>query len=129
MTSRVLQANEWPEKLAGTELEAVWPHLDPDQTRVLVVEDESGTVIGTWALFPMYQVEGLYIDPAHRGKGAVAKRLMDHMAALTSIKGIRRVETGALTDQVRRFLARLGAEEVPGARYVIPTENLSCLQQ
>jgi hypothetical protein len=59
MTRRILPAAEWS-RLVGTELENVWPHLDPDRSVVIVVEDE-GQIIGCWSAFDVLHAEGIWI--------------------------------------------------------------------
>ena len=63
VTTRVLSQAEYG-KLAGTDLAAIVPHL-PVMARVLVVED-AGAIVASWALFPVWHAEGISIDPAYR---------------------------------------------------------------
>lgn len=122
MLARLLPPEEWP-RLAGTELETVWPHLDPEQGRIIVVED-ADRIVGCWALFPVWHVEGVYIDPAYRKQGRVARRLLAHMQALADVNGIRRVMTGCLSEDVRQLLTHFDAIEVPGQQYVMEIDRL-----
>lgn len=117
MTTRLLPVEEW-HKLAGTELETVVPHLTPERVSIIVVED-GGQVVGCWALMTVLHCEGLYIAPAYRGKGSVARRLWTTMRGLARDFGARSVATSACSDEVRALLAHVGAVRVPGESYVM----------
>lgn len=118
MTTRILPREEYP-RLAGTELEAVWPTL-PEGAAVLVVE-EDGQIVGCWAAFLVAHVEGVWIAPEHRGRGGVARRLLVGMRrTLVETFGATGALTGAMTDDVRALLARLGATKLPGDHYALP---------
>lgn len=122
MTSRLLPPMDWA-RLAGTELETVWPHL-PESARVIVVEDDGGQIVGCWCLFTTVHVEGVWVHPDYRGKGSVARRLLVMMRQQARDLGAVAVMTGALTAQVRRLIATLGGTRVPGEQYVIPLEKV-----
>lgn len=118
MTTRLLEPSEWP-RLAGTELETVWPHLDPLQAHIVVVEAD-GAIVGCWAAFRQIHVEGVWIAEAHRGKAGVARRLLAGMRRTARAMGARSVATAALTDDVRGILDGLGATKLPGDHYAMP---------
>lgn len=118
LRARLLSVAEWPAKLAGTELEAVWPHLDPLRAIVLAVED-GDRLVACWALFAQWHVEGLWIAPEHRGKGGVARRLWRLLKQTAARLGIRTVATAACSDEIRTLLAHAGAAQLPGDHYVL----------
>lgn len=122
MTSRVLPPHEWP-RLACTELEAVYPHLDPDQADVVVVEDEQGRLVACWALLRVFHVEGLWVAPEHRGRGRAGIRLFDAMRRLCGRVGARRVFTGAISDDVKRLIDHVHGVPLKGEHFVIPIEG------
>lgn len=122
MTHRVLPRTEYP-KLAGTELETVWPVL-PEDALVLVVED-GAEIVACWALLTVRHVEGLWIAPAHRGKGSVARRLL---AGMRTLVGVRPVVTAAMTDEIRGLLDRIAAQKLPGDHYVMTLGGEPCQQ-
>lgn len=113
---RVLPHSEY-RKLVGTELETLLPHL-PNAARVLVIETPTGQVIGCWGLMPIYHAEGLWIHPAHRGRGRVALRLLEGMRALCRSLGVQTVATASVSEQVDRLVRHLGAVELPGRHFV-----------
>ncbi|HXG71330.1 MAG TPA: GNAT family N-acetyltransferase [Gemmatimonadaceae bacterium] len=119
MTTRVLDRAEWAEKLAGTELDAVWPHLQQEDAQIVVVED-GARVVGCWAVIRYVHVEGVWIAPSHRGKGSVARRLFAGMKRVAQQFGARAVLTGALTEDVRQLLRHLNATKLPGEHYCFP---------
>lgn len=118
MIARILPPAEWA-RLAGTELETVWPHLNPTRASIVVVEDRFGTIVGCWAAFQQVHVEGVWIHPKHRRTAGVAKRLLVGMRDLVLSWGAPTVMTAATTDEVRQLLARLGATQLPGDHYVL----------
>lgn len=115
MITRILpRADYW--RLVGTELETVYPHL-PADARVIVVEDD-GEIVGCWSLFPLVHVEGVWIDPKHRG-GSVARRLLSRMRAEARDMGARTVQTAAVTKEVEDLALRIGGFRLPGAQFTI----------
>jgi hypothetical protein len=118
MTHRILPPDEWP-KLHGTELETVWPFLDPQTARVIVVE-EHGDITGCWALFSQVHAEGLWIKPECRGQSAVGRHLLVAMKHHALQMGARSVATASLSQTVSELLAHIGAVELVGQHYSIP---------
>jgi hypothetical protein len=53
--TRLLPREEWA-RLAGTELETVYPVL-PQGSHVIVIEDD-GRIVGCWAVYPQWHVHG-----------------------------------------------------------------------
>jgi hypothetical protein len=117
VTARVLPPAEWP-RLTGTELEAVWPTLNPETARVMVVE-EGDRIVGCWAIFPVFHVECVWIAPSHRGRAGVARSLIRLMRLLARLAGARVVMTAAVTPQVERLITQLRGVPVP-PHFVIP---------
>lgn len=122
MTRRILPPEEWC-RLDGTELETVWPHLDPARSTVLVVED-GDTIIGCWSFFWMLHAEGVYIDPAYRKQGHVARLLIRGMCEVAEEQQAATVATSATDQSVADFATRLGAMPLPGTHFVITMEEL-----
>lgn len=118
MTTRILPVEEWP-RLAGTELGSVWPMLDPKRAQIIVVED-AGRIVGTWALMWQMHVEGLWCHPDFRKGTAVGRRLLATMHEQAERAGAGAVITGAVSDEVRALLVKAGATKIPGDSYAIP---------
>lgn len=118
MTTRLLPPSDWG-LLADTELGPIVPQLDPARTQMLVVED-AGQIVGCWALMTVLHAEGVWIAPAHQGRGSVARRLLRGMRQL--LAG-RPVMTSALDDRVRGILAGLRAVPVPGDHFMVSLEG------
>jgi hypothetical protein len=117
MTRRELPAREWP-RLAHTELgSAVWAL--PPATRIVVVEEEA-VIVGCWAVVPCTHVEGLWIAPAHRGRGRVGAHLLAGMRAIAHEVGVHAVLTAAITDEVRQLITHYGGLQLAGDHYVLP---------
>ena len=114
----------------------VWPHYDPLDAQVLVVEDE-GKIVGTWTLMRVVHAECMWIAPEHRGTFGVAKRLLRGMHKIASEWQARSVITGSVEPHVTDLIMRLGGAPMPGAAFVLPTqaprlarmESQSCQQQ
>lgn len=119
MMRRLLPVSEWP-RLIGTELETIWPILDRETARVIVVEDDYGNIIGAWAGFPLFHAEGVSIRRDHQGKGAVARLLLDGMRQTALEAGYRSVITASLDPVIDVMLERLGAVALPGQHYSVP---------
>lgn len=120
MTRRWLPVEEWRTHLDGTELESVWPYLNPRTVRIEVVEDR-GAVVGCWAFVRYMHAEGIWVDPGHRARSVVARH---HLAALYETArdwSEPVVLTAAVSDDVRSLIERLQGQRLPGDHYVIPT--------
>lgn len=118
MTTRSLPREEW-DRLAGAEISAVLPHVHATDVEVIVVEDD-GRIVASWAVMRVVHLEGLWIDPEYRGRVGVARRLL-----VATLEAARRwtsgwAMTGAASDDVRAMLAKVGALPVPMEIYVMP---------
>jgi hypothetical protein len=126
--TRVLPPEEWP-RLAGTEAEAVWPHLNNSESQVIVVE-RNQEIVGTWIVLRLVHVECCWIAPSLRGKGSVAGRLLAGMTAAARRWGATAVWTAAVSEDVKALIQRLDGRALPGEHFVIPvvSEESSCPQ-
>jgi hypothetical protein len=97
--SRVLPFEEW-HKLPEY-MDPVLQEMRPGQSRVCVVEDENGNIIGRWMLYPALMAEDLWIDPSYRRKTSVARRLWSAMRAAASELGFARVVSAPMDDGIR----------------------------
>ena len=97
----------------------MWPVL-PDDAEVLVVED-GGDIVGCWSVYRLPHVECVWVDPKHRGRGVVFRRLLSGMRTLVHAQGVEVVQTGALNTEegevVAAMLTKLGAVELPGRHF------------
>jgi len=116
LTDRVLPPSEWS-RLSGMDLSTVVDRLDPESTTIVVVED-GDQIIGCWALVTMLHAEGVWIDPAYRGRVSVARRLWRGMRACVRLRGRRAVITGANQPVIHMILKRATP---------LPQEYLLCL--
>lgn len=115
LSARILPPSEWP-KLAGTELETVWPLLPRDTATVIVVE-RGDVIVGCWSVFPCWHVECAWVAPSERKHVSVVRRLIHTMRTLLRERGIPHVATAALTPDVESILSKL-AEPLPGKHYL-----------
>lgn len=120
MESRILPVAEWS-RLAGTELANHWRFMDPDAVQIIVVEDEAGAIVGTWALMPFIHAEGFWIAPDHRGKSSVLRRLWAELVKTAKARGLQSVVTSSISDDVTRILESRNAMPMP-ASYVLPMD-------
>lgn len=127
MILRILPSEEW-HRLAGTEAEAVWPTLNPENTRILVVE-ENGRIVGNWLGLRVVHAECNWIAPDYRGSFGVAKRLLRGMREVAREWGVERVITGSVSPHVTDMIQRLGGFPVPCESFVLPlVKEASCRQ-
>jgi len=122
LTSRILPPEEWA-RLNGTEAELLWPYYNPEQTRVLVVED-GGEVVATWTLLRVVHAECLWVAPSHRGMFGVAKRLLRLMREVASGWKVSAVITGSLSPHVTDLITRFGGTPMPMASFILPIDGL-----
>lgn len=120
MITRVLPPEEWP-RLVGTEAEGLWPLLDPENARVIVVEDE-GRIVGTWTLMRVVHAECIWIAPEYRGRVGVVKRLLRGLHDLAAVWGAAKVVTGSVSGHVTDLILRFGGQPLPYVAFVLPTE-------
>lgn len=121
MTSRILDPSDW-HRLVGTEVEHVWPLLNPEQTQILVIEDE-GEIVGTLTLVSIWHAECLWIHPDYRKGCGVMRRLIDGMWNTAHRLGAKRLWSGSLSDATTNILHRLGAHEIPGRSFSFPVKE------
>ena len=117
LETRILEPTEWAR--VPTDLQALLPHVIPGDAQVVVVEDD-GRIVASWAVLRVVHLEGLWIDPAYRGRVSVARRLYE-----ATLSAARRwtsgwAMTGAATDDVRALLNTAGAQKLPMDTYVLP---------
>lgn len=124
MTSRILPPSEW-HRLVGTEVESIVPGLVPEKTAVLVVED-AGQIIGTWVALRMEHVECFWIAPEHRGKAAVAGRLLREMRAVLGSWSAPCPLTASVTPEMTAMIERLGGIRLPGEHFALPMGVTAC---
>ena len=108
MTARWLPPTEWP-RLAGTELETIYPHL-PATARVWVVEHE-GAIVACGSFFEVRHHEGLWLDPSVR-RSQECWRLVGQM-----IGSELPFVTASVSPKVSRLIEHCGGAELPGRWY------------
>lgn len=106
MTYRILPPMEW-NKLDGTEqLGRIWPFLRPEDTQIVVVEDD-GQIIATWAVVRVVHVEGLWVRPEYRRRSLrMVRMLFQGMYDAARRFGVRNVWTSAETPEVQQLLEK-----------------------
>ncbi len=118
MTTRILPREEWP-RLNGTEAEKIWPQLNPAHGHFVVIED-GDEIVGCCLFVSVLHCECLWIHPAHRGKGSVARRLWAAIQATGRRLGARAVMGGARSREMHRLMAHVKAEPIHAAHYMVP---------
>lgn len=124
MTTRILPPGEWV-KLNGTEAETIWPHLNPFLAQVMVVED-GDAIVGCWILMPVWHAECLWIAPAHRKIGSVARKLWRAMREAVLARGSKTVTTASMSEDVTKLLEKVGAAKIPGDHFVMTFQERVC---
>jgi N-acetylglutamate synthase-like GNAT family acetyltransferase len=121
MTTRILPRDEYP-RLAHTEAASVWPQLT--EAACVIVVEHDGAIVGCHVLQPVLHAECLWIDPAHRGKASVARRLWATVQRAARERfGVAWFATAAVSDDVRRLLAHVGAVRVDADHYMVPVRG------
>jgi N-acyl-L-homoserine lactone synthetase len=118
MQTRILPPDEWP-RLAGTEAEALVPHLNPSHAAVLVVEREE-RIVGCWVALQTLHAECVWLSSELGNPAPVAKQLVEGMFDIARSSGLRSIYTSAMTDEVRKLIEKLGGSALPGTAHVIP---------
>jgi hypothetical protein len=120
MTTRILRPDEYG-RLTGTELEPAIATMDPSRASIVVVEDESGQIIGCWGLFKVTHAEGIWIREDHRRKGSVARRLLGKVRSLLVEWNERAFITGSREDGIANMLMALGGLEIHERQFAVPS--------
>ena len=127
MMLRVLPPEEWS-RLEGTEAESVWETFNPNNTRVLVVEDD-GKIVGTWTMLRTVHAECVWVDPKYRGSYGVTSRLLKGMRSVAKEWDVHSVITGSVSSDVTNIIERLGGIPMPCESFVLPLWKGSRCQQ
>ena len=123
MTHRELPAAEWA-ALDDTGELGPFRQAIPPHARIIVVEDDHDTIIGTWAVVSFVHLDGVWIAPEHRKRGRVAWHLLEGMRSVADDLGCSVVLTGALTQDVAALIQKLGGLLIPGACYALPVRRV-----
>ena len=115
LTRRILPHNEWF-KLGDNPLR----QAHPDSSRILVVEDEEGAIVGTWGILLLPHADGAWIDASHRHAGDVARHLLEGLFDELREAHIPHVLSHAQSPEIAEYLLRLGAQHIPGAVFLLP---------
>lgn len=121
MHVRELPRAEW-DRLEGLEMGALVPAL-PADTRMVIVEDGDGAIVGTWAVIRYVHVEGLWIAPPHQKRGRVGAYLLEGMRRIARSWGASAVLTGCMSDEVETLLEHVGGMKLPGDQWAFPVER------
>lgn len=119
MTTRILPPEEWA-RIAHTDLGPVVMAVNPDAVTVVVAEDEQGAIAGCWALINFAHLEGMWVDPAHRRKGVVLKRMWNTICDVAAERGLGSVLTGSVDPSVTAWIEHRGGEKLPFESFVLP---------
>lgn len=122
MTARVLDYTEW-DRLPGY-MDEVLVHLRPGTSRICVVENEQGEIVGRWALYPVLFAEDLWIHPDHRQKVSVGRQLWRLVHRCAAELGFTRMVSTITDGELAGLVARAGAETMP-AMVTYPVRELS----
>lgn len=130
MIERILPAAEWP-RLAHTDIHAMLPFLNPADIDIVVIED-GADIVACWAVVRVVHLEGVWIHPAYRHKGSVARRLIRATWNVAKRLAPRWVMTAAREDDsiTKRLLVKhLGAVQVPMTPYLVGLDGMERICQ
>lgn len=117
--ARLLPPDEWP-RLAGTDLESVWPHLDPTTARIVVVERQ-GRIIGAVSVLRQVVLECLWVAPEWRARSTVGGHVLRLALQVAKHWGVRMAFTLPATDGLMAQAVRCGGVRIPRV-VVLPVE-------
>lgn len=124
VTRRILPREEYG-RLDQTDLASQLWWMGPD-VRVLVTEHD-GAIVGCVALCALWHVEGLWIDPAHRGRAGVLRQLLRSLGEEGAAIGTAVVYPGAASDEMADIVTGLGAVPIPMTFYALSVQKVkSC---
>jgi hypothetical protein len=120
-TTRLLPREEW-DRLAGTDLETLAPQLDPEHTRIVVVEGPDG-LAACWAATRFVHLEGVWIAPQHRKSPGVVRKLLRGMRWALQVMGASYAITGSTTPDVASLIEKLGGRPLHVNWAVLPMQE------
>ena len=124
MTVRTLPREEWGKIIeadGGRDILAAAPPTS--HLQVVVVEDESGAIVGSWLVYQAVHVEGLWVAPAHRGRGSVMRRLLAGMTRAARALGVSSVMTHSMDPKIDDLLAGYGGTALQGRAWALPLKG------
>lgn len=128
MTTRFLRPDEWDQ--VPTPLKDTLPACDPNVTKVVAVFNAAGLIVGVACVQTTVHVDGLWIAPASRRRGSVARRLLDGIQRAAEPN--RSLLAHGMSAEVNEVMRRLGGQPLPAPAVVVPLpalrrkEGLSC---
>jgi len=102
----------------GTEVETVWPYLNPENALIWVVED-GARIVGAWTTIRMIHAECLWIAPEYRGSAGVARKLLKGLREMAAYWGVTKVQTASISEHVTDLILRFGGTRLPDA-FILP---------
>lgn len=126
MEARILPPSEWT-RLDGTDIAKAIPYHHAEDITVVVVEDD-GEIVATWAVLRVVQMEGVWIRPDHRKRGRAAVKLLDKTFEVAQSLAPYMAFTGSQSEEVSHLLTKhLGALKLEQETFVIPlSEHVPC---
>lgn len=96
-----------------------------------VVVEKDGKVVACVSVVGITHLEGLWIDPEHRGNAGVVRALLRQASTLPRVRGEQWVMGGAANgdDRMRGFMERLGGVPMPVEFYALWVGEEKCRQQ
>jgi len=120
MTTRVLNPAEWARVPPDTGLTKLLPYCEPENTDVVVVEDENGEIVAAVCALRVTHFEGLWLEPKHRGNAGTFRALIKQAYEIPRSRGEKFVFGGAKDSQMSTLCTRLGGGEVAMKLYALP---------
>jgi ribosomal protein S18 acetylase RimI-like enzyme len=119
VTTRVLPRAEY-DRIAHLDVAGFLPYVAGDDVQIVVVEQDE-RIVGAWSVLRVVHFEGVWIDPAYRGRVGVARRLLTATMRAAQQWSSRFAFTGAATDDVRRLITKhLRGVHIPMDTYAVP---------
>lgn len=125
ITVRRLPPEEWQRLLKVPPFDAGVPlTISPGVDKVIVLEDPSGKIVGYWMAFLAVHLEPMWIDPEHRGRVSVNRKIWREARAAVLEFGTNIAFALINADSpAARYAERLGFRRTIGDCYFVTAGN------
>ncbi len=118
MKARVLPPEEWA-KLNGHYSESMLSLAPESDTRMVVCEDDAGNIVGSLGVMRMPQLEGFWLDEAHKGNAGIIRALLREAMPIAVEWANGYVLVGVTEENMRSIVRRMEGVEIPAEFFLL----------